>query len=100
MSILKVGDVCIWQNQTGQLAHLNGCETTITGELAQRVAYDQFGNLVFVVCYETDTPFPLSDTPNSYGQPSELRLKAEPTSPEVEREYNALIERLTDRVTA
>ena len=28
---IKVGDVCIWRNLTGNYAHLNGTETTVIG---------------------------------------------------------------------
>jgi hypothetical protein len=98
MSILKVGDVCIWQNQVGAHAYLNGTECTITAPLDMRLVRDAFGTVSIELCYGVDAQIPWFT--EVCASPNELRLKAEPTSPEAEREYNQLIERLTDQVTA
>jgi len=99
MSVLKVGDVCIWQNQVGPLAYLNGTECTITGALEARHVSDIFGyRKTLVVCYEVDTK--IRGYRAIFGEPRELRLKHPPTSPEALREYDALVRRLTDVVRA
>jgi hypothetical protein len=98
MATLRVGDICIWQNQIGELAYLNGTECTITGAYAARVAYNQFGNRGLYMCYAVDTKVAIFGDSASYALPTDLRLKNEPT-PEAEQEYNALIERMTDMTT-
>lgn len=99
MSILKVGDICVWQNQVGDLAYLNGTECTITGPYIARVAYNQFGERGLHMCYAVDTLVPLFGGSSSYALANDLRPKNQP-SPEAKQEYNALIELLTYRVTA
>jgi len=99
MSMLKVGDVCIWQNQVGREAFLNGTECTIIGALEARHVFNMCGDQqTLSLCYEVDTKIP--GYVAIFAEPKELRLKNPPTSPEAEREYNSLIERLTDRVPA
>ncbi|NHZ62633.1 hypothetical protein [Massilia genomosp. 1] len=71
---LKVGDLCIWQNLTGDDAHLNGTETTII----------QINETVMARApYLTDTRL---DGMRCCGEPHELRKKALPA-----REVDALV---------
>lgn len=100
MSILKVGDICIWQNQTGPLAYLNGTETTIIGELMPRVGFDHYGFRHLEVCYEVDTEVPFCTDRSCYAETWALRPKFPSASPEAEQAYLELIERIADRVMA
>lgn len=97
MNILKVGDICVWQNQVGAHAYLNGTECTITAPLDMRLVRDAYGTVSIELVYGVDAQIPWFN--EVYAGPNELRLKDEP-SPEAAQEYNALIERLTDRVMA
>ncbi|WP_395406258.1 hypothetical protein ACHMW6_06195 [Pseudoduganella sp. UC29_106] len=97
MSILKVGDICVWQNQAGAHAYLNGTECTSTAPLDMRLVRDAHGAVSLELVYGVDAQIPWFT--EVYASPSELRLKDQP-SPEAEQEYAALIERLTGRVMA
>lgn len=101
MPILKVGTVCIWQNQVGELAYLNGTECTITKPFEARVMYNQFGERGLHMCYGVDTKVDIFIDPGAtFAAESDLRPKTPPISPEAEQEYNELITRINEGVTA
>lgn len=53
--MIKVGDVCIWQNVEGAYAFLNGTETTVTGPLTLREVCDCEHPQRQYLTYLTDT---------------------------------------------
>ena len=94
MSHLKIGTVCIWQNQVAELAYLNGTECTITGPLTVRTGVDQFGNKSIYAGYPVDTIVPFFD--GIYAEIKDLKPKEPPADEKTMEEYNALIERVKD----
>ena len=99
MSALKVGDICIWQNQVGDMAYLNGTECTILGPLVINRGVNQFGKESVYVGHLVDTKVPWFPS-GAYAELKDLRLKNPPATPEAIEEYNELINRINEGVTA
>lgn len=99
MSALKVGDICIWQNQVGEMAYLNGTECTILGPLVIKSGVNQFGKQSVYAGHLVDTKVPCFPD-DFYAELKDLRLKNPPATPEAIEEYNELINRINEGVTA
>lgn len=74
--MITEGTVCIWQNQVGEWAWLNGVETTVLKGLHFAVTVDFFNHVRKPrLVYMTDTPDPQYPDFTLYAGPNELRIK-------------------------